>query len=273
MRIKQKQQARKIKMKIKPISRIQKAKMKINFLMISYQLNFFGEKCIEAIGNDLPSNFYIIHNGKEREYADKFKYNHKAKKLFYVFQDRVHHVRILEDVFIENKYPEICNCDYVVVIDHDIMFEKNNWNKYFTMLHNNMDYKTLIIGPQSHRINKRSYIKFYLTHLMAIKANWDIFRKKHPDLSFYWEYPLYDTGQYIDLYSNKNNLDLVKRLEFPNWKDNFHYGSDWSSEVRKHPADKKAYKFVMEVFRPNKEDRKIMVQFPYFQMMFEDFER
>lgn len=93
--------------------------MRINWCVISFKFNFLAEATIKTLPPNPDGDIFLIHCGKEKNYSDAFNDNGRLAGIFFVPGERCHGDN-LDGILKYRQYPQVVNCDWLVMIDHDI---------------------------------------------------------------------------------------------------------------------------------------------------------
>jgi hypothetical protein len=93
--------------------------MKINWCVISYMFNFLGEATLKTLPPNPDGDLFVIHNGKGKSYSEAFDDGGRAAGTFYV-PGSAYHGDHLNSILKDRQFPQIVDCDWLVMIDHDL---------------------------------------------------------------------------------------------------------------------------------------------------------
>ena len=93
--------------------------MKINWCVISFKFNFLGEATLKTLPPNPDGDLFLVHGGKEKSYSDAFDDGGRAAGTFFV-PGEGRHGDNLDIILKERRYPQIVDCDWLVMIDHDL---------------------------------------------------------------------------------------------------------------------------------------------------------
>lgn len=182
--------------------------MKINWCVISFKFNFLGEATFKTLPDNPNGEIFLIHTGKAAEISQAFD-DRGLATLVAIDSEQLSHGQWLDRILRDRLYPEILDCDWLVMIDHDIYIKDQAY--FLQLIDNNCSLSNeqfAIIGCENHwvAVNSNFPRYFLTTPLMMINnrhpwhksLSWNFVVKieKDPETNEDAEF-CYDTGQWL----------------------------------------------------------------------------
>lgn len=93
--------------------------MKVNYCIFSWRFNFMGEPCLKTLPPNPRGDIHLIHNGKTEEHAARMNTHNKVDRVWFE-PDEMYHGGLLDRIMRLRRYPEITDCDWLMIVDQDI---------------------------------------------------------------------------------------------------------------------------------------------------------
>jgi len=209
--------------------------MKINWCAISFKFNFLGEAIFKTFPENTNGDIFLIHAGKPEGLTADFNHFGRAAAIFEV-KDELHHGQNLDRILIEQVYREIIDCDWLVMFDHDLYI--NDQEYLLRMIAENCSSGSLaefvIIACENYwKVPGSNYIRHFLTTPLLVinmhyqwrdAISWDFILKEQGGESTALSQIFYDTGQRL-----AEDLGLERIKCYPRFPDHVlhHFSSEW----------------------------------------------
>lgn len=209
--------------------------MRINWCVISFKFNFLGEATFKTLPRNSHGDIFLIHAGKPEGLSTGFNHYAKADKVFEI-EEPLRYGQNLDRILIEQRFPEILDCDWLVMFDHDLYI--NDQDQVLRMLTENCSaanlVEFLIIGCENYwEVSETNYVRYFLTtplmiinmhHTREESTSWDAVLKEAGGESSMLTEHYYDTGQLLAEELGPERIKCYPR--FPEHAIH-HFSSEW----------------------------------------------
>ena len=209
--------------------------MKINWCVISFKFNFLAEAVFKTIPGNKNGDIFLIHVGKPEGLSADFNDFGKVKEVFEI-KDELLHGQNLDRILIHELYPEIIDCDWLVMLDHDIYI--NDQEYLLRLIAENCSAGNLtefaVIACENHwSVPGSNFIRYFLTTPLLLvnlrypwddSTSWNIVLTEDGGESTALSQRYYDTGQLLAEHLGKEKIKC-----FPRFPDHVlhHFFSEW----------------------------------------------